>query len=94
VLFLWNNQDIGTCKREGSILSTHNDYFSLPFSIEKRAGPDGFFGDNGLVGWIAIDEISHEAVTMQLGKGSHLRYTKAFPNDTDFHQHKYCVSFY
>ena len=60
--------------------------------MEKRNEPDGFFGDNGVVGWIAVDEISHEAVTMQVGKESHLRFTRAYPNVTEYHQNKFCVS--
>ena len=34
------------CGFEGSVLSTHNDYYSLPFSIGRKSN-SSFFGDNG-----------------------------------------------
>ena len=41
----YNSRDCGFV---GSALSTHNDYFSLPYSIE-RMDSSSFFGDNGYV---------------------------------------------
>ena len=42
------------CGFEGSVLSTHNDYFSLPFSINRKS-QSSFFGDNGYVAQICAE---------------------------------------
>ena len=87
----YNTRD---CSKEGSILSTHQDFFTLPSTMERREGEDGYFGDNGLIAWIAVDELSPQSVTMQIAKGSHLRYTKAYPDDSVYHQDKFCPLFW
>ena len=46
-----------------------------------------------LVAWVAVDEISPNAVTMQFGRGSHRRFTNAFPNASKFEQEKFCPLF-
>jgi len=79
------------CERVGAILSTHSDMNTAPFSIERRhLSEGGYFGDNSIVLWAALDELGNETMTMHLSRGSHRAFEQSKGKQTPFSYDRYC----
>lgn len=68
-------------------LSTHSDMNTSPFNMTVTRST---IGDNSMVAWIALDEMSENTVTMAIGKGSHKNYDKRMGPNAHFDGDEYC----
>ncbi|CAK9033286.1 Hypothetical protein SCF082_LOCUS20430, partial [Durusdinium trenchii] len=82
----WNPK---SCDHIGAVLSTHSDMNTAPFSIERK--PNGWFGDNSLVVWIALDTLDNSTMTMDLSRGSHRAYDQRYGTQEPFRYENYCA---